>query len=206
MRLGAGLAIAAMAIGPALGACGSSTVGGTASGVGGSSSDGGAGGLGAAGGSDGGMLGFGGQMPQMGCLPACQSDEFCDFFSDTCGDPSMGHCSSMTSCSGEGPVCTCASTIAASDCDAYAQGLDLSAEGACPEVADTFRCGPFYCGHLSELCIHETGLTIDWRCMELPTECMPDVQGQLSCDCVANIGCTCLVLPDGNLALTCNNP
>jgi len=142
----------------------------------------------------------GGATPE---CDSCAADEFCDHLYDSCGPASQGYCTERASCTGEGPVCTCAGTVEMDDCAAYASGQDLSADATCTPPPNTFRCGGYFCDESTELCIQSIGLVQDIGCNPAPPECTPDANGALSCDCAASLGCSCEEVA-GQLFLTCN--
>jgi hypothetical protein len=103
------------------------------------------------------------------------------------------------------PACACDGKVYANDCDAAAQGQDISSLGCSPPDATLFSCGPMFCVKGSDYCQRSNsdvgGEPASFTCKPLPASCMTPA----TCDCLANEPCgtMCEALPDGDLKVTC---
>ncbi|MBK8251578.1 MAG: hypothetical protein IPK82_02790 [Polyangiaceae bacterium] len=172
-------------------------------------SGGGTGGNGGGGASGGGGTG-GSTSSECGGLSGkqCAANEYCDYSDNSCGAADQqGTCKPRPESCPElySPVCTCAGTVASSDCDAYGSGSDLAQDGGCTPPEGMFGCGSGFCEVATQYC-QRTGNDVGgepdyFECKDLPAACNP---GPVSCDCLAGEGCgsTCSEA-NGGFTLTC---
>jgi len=135
----------------------------------------------------------------------CKADELCDYADNTCGvadgagtcKPRPVACPLLV----EHKVCGCDAKVHASECAAYIDGSDLSANGACDKVAGTFACGYLLCNLGQEYCRREPhpDAAETFTCVALLCADTP------SCGCLANERCgdACTGDNTAGLTLTC---
>jgi hypothetical protein len=103
------------------------------------------------------------------------------------------------------PVCGCQGFVASNQCDAYAAGVDLDAEGNCKPADGTFSCGSSLCivpGFYCEHSVSDVGGTPDgFTCKPTPPACTTAP----SCGCLKNEPCGdwCSADAMGDWTLTC---
>lgn len=122
----------------------------------------------------------------------CQSDEFCNWTDDKCGEESTAHqCAPKSSvCAKDRPICGCDEVAYPNECEAIANGTDRNLSTGCAgEIEGWFHCGPgTFCRRFEEACSEEgddmSGIT-SYGCVPLP----PCESGTPICDCIKAIPC-----------------
>lgn len=174
------------------GAQGGSAQGGTA----------GQGGSGAQGGTGGGM--------QCGGIAGiqCGPTEYCDFALNNCGAvDGSGTCKPRPDGCPKNYIATCGcdGMIYGNDCDAAAQGQDVSTLGNCPAPQGEFICGQNFCAQKQQYC-QKTGSDVggepdSYICNPLPNGCSG---ANPTCACLANEPCGSMCeVAGGDFTLTC---
>ena len=135
---------------------------------------------------------------------------FCDFRANSCGlTDKSGMCASRPSLCDDvyEPVCACDGKIHSNECDAYAEGVDVSL-GGCPSLAGYVRCGYRFCDPDRTYCRQNVPGTITtpstFECQPLPSSC----NSNITCGCLAAEPCgdTCQELSSGGIMVTCSFP
>lgn len=181
------------------------------SGGGGGNTGGTGGATGGTGGSTGGSTtgGTGGATPCGGIAGVtCGATEYCDFPDDQCGAADgQGECKPRPNACNDiyAPVCTCDGTVAPNDCDAAANGNDVSILGGCTPPDGMFACGIGFCDASMYYCQKSLsdvgGVPDSYTCAPLPDACNP---GPATCACLAGVACGDMCAEaDGGLTVTC---
>lgn len=151
-----------------------------------------------------------------GLLPVeCKPTEYCDYEDNRCGiADGPGTCKRRPDACPLAvigspavigrPVCACDGRIHVSDCIAYSDGFDLSANGGCALPAGSFACGYAVCDLQTQYCRHDvkTPEADVYQCVTFPSGCTP---GSASCTCLRGepCGASCSGDERSGLTLTC---
>jgi hypothetical protein len=137
----------------------------------------------------------------------CAATEYCDYANNQCGIADQtGTCKPRPEAcpliAGR-PVCGCDGNAHASECAAYADGVDLNARGTCAAPSGWFECGYLQCNVMTQYCVHEphTSPSETYTCAVLPA-CGSSPP---TCACLASEPCgnTCSGVGTTGLTLTC---
>lgn len=129
----------------------------------------------------------------------CGPDEWCDWPQNGCGNSGaeQGTCVPRPEPCPEIPsprVCGCDGMMYPSACEAQRAGVDVSVDGGCPLIDDTFECGYTWCVSETEYCRQDVSDTDEpdvWSCFPLPDTCggIPDCDGCLADEICADFFC-----------------
>jgi hypothetical protein len=140
-----------------------------------------------------------------GLIPVeCKPTEYCDYADNSCGiADAPGICKRRPDACPlvDRPVCGCDGQIHSSDCIAFSDGFDLSANGGCSLPATSFACGYAVCELSTQYCRRDVKATDDadvYQCVNLPQACT-------SCPCLRSEPCgeSCTGDARTGLTLTC---
>jgi hypothetical protein len=137
----------------------------------------------------------------------CGEDLYCDYADNHCGSQDgEGICrEAPTGCGGIYlPVCGCDGEVYSNECQARANGTDVSADGGCEPPESMFVCGFAFCQLESQYCRVQlsdvVGEPDGFECVSLPAGC----GDAPSCACLTDEDCgdRCEEADDG-FRLTC---
>jgi hypothetical protein len=139
-----------------------------------------------------------------GLIPVeCKPNEYCDYDDNTCGTADgSGTCKRRPDACPlvDRPVCACDGRIHSSDCIAFSDGFDLSANGGCALPAGMFACGYAVCDLDTQYCRHEVKAPDAdiYTCVGFPQGCMSGP----SCTCLRGELCGTSCSGDERIGLT----
>lgn len=140
----------------------------------------------------------------------CGPTEYCDYGTNGCGaTDETGVCTPRpTGCPDTlvfVPTCACDGVVYGSECDAYAAGADLNANGGCPVATGSFACGYTQCGLADAYCQRQlsdvVGEPDGYACRPLPS-----CPGGATCACLAGEPCGAACSGAGATGLTLSCP